>query len=260
MLATAGDESFVMFAMVPQQALLIHGALLLLGIVAGVTTDLVIGRRFDQYLMACQGLTLHPDHHETLVTDTTPWWQHWRHCSMSRGVLGVGLLALLMGIITGEIGPPEWNWLRVTIVLTIGIALGIVMTVSDHFLEEHLWRHVVIQHIPRVFAWTLGSLVLLHLVTTHLDVAPLLRHGVWVMLSIACLVGVIPESGPHLVFVTLFAQGLIPLSVLLANSIVQDGHGMLPLLAHSRRAFLVVKAINILIAMLVGGIMILGGR
>ena len=81
-----------------------------------------------------------------------------------------------------------------------------------------------------------------------------------VVLVIACLVGVIPESGPHLVFVTLFAQGLIPLSVLLANSIVQDGHGMLPLLAHSRRAFLVVKAINILIAMLVGGIMILGGR
>lgn len=260
MLATAGDESFVMFAMVPQQALIIHGALLLLGIVAGVVTDLVVGRRFDQYLRACEGLTLHPDHQETAVSNATPWWQHWRHCSMSRGVLGIGLLALLVGIMAGEIGPPEWNWLRVTIVLTIGIAFGIVMTVSEHFLEEHLWQHVVVRHIPRVFAWTLGSLVLLHLVTTHLDITPFMRHGVWAMLVIACLVGVIPESGPHLIFVTLFAQGLVPLSILLASSIVQDGHGMLPLLAHSRRAFLVVKAINILVAVLVGGIMILSSR
>lgn len=260
MLATAGDESFVMFAMVPRQAVIIHIALLLLGIVAGVVTDLVVGRRCDRFLMACDGLTLHPDHQETTVGDTKRWWQRWRHCSMSRGLLGIGLLGLLVGSLAGEIGPPEWNWLRVTIVLSIGTALGIVMMVSDHFLEEHLWQHVVVRHIPRVFAWTLGSLVLLHLVTTHLDVMPFMRHGVWAMLVIACLVGVIPESGPHLIFVTLFAQGLVPLSILLASSIVQDGHGMLPLLAHSRRAFLVVKAINILFAVLVGGIMILSGR
>ncbi len=42
-------------------------------------------------------------------------------------------------------------------------------------------------------------------------------------------------------FVTLFAQGLIPFSVLLASSIAQDGHGMLPLLAESKRGFLAVK-------------------
>lgn len=259
MLATAGDESFVMFAMIPQQALVIHGALLLLGIVAGVATDLVIGKRFDRYLIPCEELTLHPDHQETAVSNPKPWWQYWRHCSMSRGVLAVGLVGLLFGIIAGELGPPDWNWLRVTIVLIIGIACWIVMTVSDHFLEAHLWQHVVVRHIPRVFAWTLGSLILLHLMTTYIDVTPFVSRGVWVMLVIACLVGIIPESGPHLIFVTLFAQGLIPMSVLLASSIVQDGHGMLPLLAHSRRAFLVVKAINIFIAMLVGVVMILNG-
>jgi hypothetical protein len=52
--------------------------------------------------------------------------------------------------------------------------------------------------------------------------------------------------------VTLFAKGAIPFSVLLANSIVQDGHGMLPLLAESRKAFLVVKAINLAAGALVG--------
>jgi hypothetical protein len=260
MLATAGDESFVMFAMIPRQALVVHAALLLLGIVAGIATDVIVGKRFDKYLAACEGLTLHADHQEIAVSDATPWWQYWRRCSMSRGVLAIGLTGLLFGVIIGEIGPPMWNWLRITIVLAIGIALWIVITVSEHFLEEHLWQHVVVRHIPRVFAWTLGSLLVLHLLTTHLNVTPFVRQGVWVMLGVACLIGIIPESGPHLIFVTLFAQGLVPLSVLLASSIVQDGHGMLPLLAHSRRAFLVVKAINMLVAVLVGGMMILYGR
>jgi len=54
------------------------------------------------------------------------------------------------------------------------------------------------------------------------------------------------------VFVTLYAQGSIPLSILLASSIVQDGHGMLPMLADSRRKFVVIKAINFAAGLLIG--------
>jgi hypothetical protein len=72
------------------------------------------------------------------------------------------------------------------------------------------------------------------------------------LLLIACALGVIPESGPHLLFVTLFVEGNIPFSILLASSIVQDGHGMLPLLGDSLRAFAVVKAINLAVGLLVG--------
>ena len=72
------------------------------------------------------------------------------------------------------------------------------------------------------------------------------------LLIVACVLGIIPESGPHLLFVTLFAEGNIPFSILLASSIVQDGHGMLPLLGDSFRAFAVVKAINLAIGLLVG--------
>jgi len=74
------------------------------------------------------------------------------------------------------------------------------------------------------------------------------------LLVIACLVGIIPESGPHLIFVTFFSQGLIPFSVLLASCIVQDGHGMLPVLAHSRRTFLGVKGVNVVVGFVVGAI------
>ena len=73
-----------------------------------------------------------------------------------------------------------------------------------------------------------------------------------IVLVIACLVGLIPESGPHLLFLTLFTENAIPFSIFLASSIVQDGHGMLPLLAESRRDFLKVKAINLVVGLLAG--------
>lgn len=65
------------------------------------------------------------------------------------------------------------------------------------------------------------------------------------MLLLAAVLGIIPESGPHLVFVTLFAKGLVPFSVLFVSSFVQDGHGLLPLLSYSWRDTLALKAVNL---------------
>ena len=72
---------------------------------------------------------------------------------------------------------------------------------------------------------------------------------------IAALVGIIPESGPHLLFVMMFAKGLVPLSVLVTSSIVQDGHAMLPLLAQSRKYFILIKFINLIIGLFIGSVM-----
>ena len=68
----------------------------------------------------------------------------------------------------------------------------------------------------------------------------------------AILIGLIPESGPHLIFITLYASGLIPFSVLLASSISQDGHASLPLLAESKKSFLYAKIVNCAVAAIVG--------
>jgi Putative, 10TM heavy-metal exporter len=92
-----------------------------------------------------------------------------------------------------------------------------------------------------------------------LHLGPTIRSGRWAVLLVACLVGLVPESGPNLIFVTLFAQGLIPFSVLVANSIVQDGHGMLPMLAHSRREFLLIRTIAFAAALMFGSIALSAG-
>ena len=65
-----------------------------------------------------------------------------------------------------------------------------------------------------------------------------IKSNTFATLMLAVLIGIIPESGPHLVFVSLFTKGAIPFSILPASSIVQDGHGMLPLLVVSKRSLI----------------------
>ena len=65
----------------------------------------------------------------------------------------------------------------------------------------------------------------------------------WVLL-IGALIGIIPESGPHLIFVMMYAQGLVTFSVLFTASFVQDGHGMLPMLSYSIKDAILIKVFN----------------
>ena len=58
----------------------------------------------------------------------------------------------------------------------------------------------------------------------------------------------------------MFAEGVVPFSVLLLNSIVQDGHGMLPMLAHSRRPFLVINLVNLVVGLAVDASLMAFGR
>ncbi len=252
MVATAGDESFVMFAMVPRQALIIHGLLLGLGIIAGVLTDLIVGKRMTAE-PCIDGFSIHDE----VKCDCFPGrliLSQWKSCIASRGILAVMLVPFIIALIVGEIGPEQWNWMKITMLLVTLLALFIVGTVPDHFLEDHLWRHVARRHLLPVFLWTFGALIAIHFLEDYLQLQHIMKQGKWIVLLVACLVGIIPESGPHLIFVVMFANGSIPGSILLASSIVQDGHGMLPMLAHSRRDFITIKAVSFTLGMLCGAI------
>lgn len=251
MIATSGDESFVMLTMIPDTTGVVFLLLLLVGLIAGVLTDLLFGD--DTLRRAGDGHEF--DFHQEGTCDCFPRNQiaeQWQNCSLARGVLVVALTLFIFGLLIGQLGPPAWNWIRITLLLTSAVGLFIVATVPDHFLEKHLWEHVGKQHVPRVFAWTFGALILMHLLVDQLQLGVWLQSNRLLMLLAACLVGLVPESGPHLVFLTLYTQDVVPFSVLLASSIVQDGHGMLPLLADSRRDFLLVKAINLVVGLGVG--------
>ena len=144
------------------------------------------------------------------------------------------------------------DWMNVLFAGLSIIMLIVLIFASDHFVEGHLWDHIVKRHLPTIFAWTFGVLLVLGLILQRLDIADWISDNTVLMILLASLIGIIPESGPHMIFVTLFAAGVVPFPVLLASSISQDGHASIPLLAESRRSFIYAKAINVIIAVAAG--------
>ena len=251
MIATSGDESFVMLTLIPKQAPLVFIILLFVGLGAGYITDTL----FTKQSSTDAGCVHEFKIHEPELCHCFPWGnlkEQWLHCSPARAILGLTLLLFIFAVVSGLMGPPVWNWIRITLVIVTAVALFIVSTVPDHFLEEHLWNHVVKVHVPRVFLWTFGALLVMHLLLDQFQLGDWLRENQLIVLLVACLVGIIPESGPHLVFLTLFVEGSIPFSIFLASSVVQDGHGMLPMLAESRKDFIKIKIINLAVGLLLG--------
>jgi len=260
MIATTGDEAFVMLATFPGQALKMTAFLMLLGIVIGWMADLFMWRWNKAKGLCDQKCEIHEEASECFARGNI--LRQWRECSPSRGILAVALAVFALAVLLGEWETDKWDWVRITLLGLSSIALFIVTTVPDHFLEKHLWEHVARKHVPKIFAWTLGALMVLYFLTGPLE-RESFTNGIaghearWVALFLACLVGLIPESGPHLIFVFAYAHGAIPLGVLLANSIVQDGHGMLPILADSRWVFAGIKVLKFFLGLSIGGAAIL---
>ena len=128
-----------------------------------------------------------------------------------------------------------------------------------HWVREHLWHHIIRRHLVKTALWTFGALVTVHAATEMLGLGSLTAAYPIAVLVAAVAVGLIPESGPHLIFVSMFAEGLVPFSVLLASSIVQDGHGLLPLLPFSLRDSMMIKGFNAVFGLSVGLILLAVG-
>ncbi len=253
MIATSGDEAFVMLAMFPAEAIGLTITIFIVGIGAGYLADQIpffakFGEKFAE-----NSFPIHEEEKcecfqkENLMKNITK-------PSLYRVGLIVIVLLFLIAVSSGMLAANAKFWIKITIISVVSISLFIVTTVPEHFLKEHLWNHIVKVHILRIFLWTFGTLLVVYYAMEFVDVNSLVANNLLLVLLLAVAIGVIPESGPHLVFVTLFAAGTIPFSILLASSISQDGHGMLPLFAESKRSFLSVKIVNIIVAFVVGGL------
>lgn len=253
MIATSGDETFVMLAMIPKTGLIIIALTFVIGIIAGYFTDRVFPnlKLFKKH----QKFHLHLEE----KCDCIPKGNllvHMKNPSMQRVLLLTILVIILAGYLSGAIAADLMMALKVTVIAVVIFLLFVVITVPDHFLTEHLWNHIVKVHLPKIFFWTFGALLVIHLLMHHFDVDNWITSNIYLVLLIAVLVGLVPESGPHLIFVTLFFEGSIPFSILLASSIVQDGHGMIPMLAESKRGFLLVKLVNLVVGIAVGFVLL----
>jgi len=263
LIATAGDESFVMLTLFPGKALLIFAVCLVVGVLVGMIID-YLGPKlgFKPYaLKACGHMELHDEdrHHHH---GEAPQGRRKRSFTGKRVLLLAGIALYVAALVSGMLGEEHEgvlseDWMNVLFAGLSVIMLVVVAFGTDHFVESHLWNHVIARHAAKIFAWTFGVLILLGFVTEVFDIGSWISANTPLMIILATLIGIIPESGPHLIFVTLFATGVVPFPVLLASCISQDGHASLPLLAESKGAFLRAKAINCIVALMCGFIAVI---
>lgn len=292
MIASSGDEAFIMLAMFPQKALYLFAILFLIAIAAGILVDMFQMRRHRKQCdkeehsechepSDCQnGYAIHPNE----STERTYGWK--------RIVMFIGVAVFIAALGTGHLGHDHSahediegvehvhdhsghfhsdacehhqehekglninllseDWMNVLFAGLSVIVLLVLLFGSDHFVNEHLWDHIVKKHLPIIFAWTFGVLMVLGIGLQYVDISRWISDNTILMILLATLIGIIPESGPHLIFVTLFAAGVIPFPVLLASSISQDGHASIPLLAESKKSFFWAKIINCFVALAAG--------
>ena len=354
MIASSGDEAFVMLAMIPDQALMIFTGLFVLAVIVGVAVDFIYDRRHVKHCAkheheecgmdaGCDtGYAVHEGHegadchcHDegrsfAVAQDDRKDVQddRKRHYGWKRIVMFVGLAVFIAALATGRLGhehhhgdvsasldmtaghsedmhgatdghhdhnhihgegmahihddghiheheaghghPHEAehghqheagalhidllseDWMNVLFAGLSVIVLFVLLFASDHFVEEHLWNHIVRKHLPVIFAWTFGVLLVLGIALQHFDITHWISDNTALMILLATAIGMIPESGPHMIFVTLYAAGVVPMPVLLASCISQDGHASLPLIAESKKSFAYAKLINCIIALAVG--------
>ena len=256
MIATSGDEAFAMLSIIPDKFLLINGILLVVALVTGFVLNIVYHPRRPLIPEENNLLHAHYTNPQCYCFDRKKVWGNITHMTIYRGLLSLALIALIGLEIAGLIGPEKW-YFRYSLIIIFAFALFVVVTVPEHFLKDHIWRHIVIRHLGKIFLWIFGVMFFLQIIMPYLNISEetlsrLSSQYYWLVLLIAVLMGILPESGPHLIFIILLSKGIVPLSVVVANSISQDGHGSLPLLAESGRSFVVMKAINIFVALIVG--------
>ncbi|MCB0283195.1 MAG: arsenic efflux protein [Calditrichaeota bacterium] len=123
-----------------------------------------------------------------------------------------------------------------------------------HYFTVHIWQHIFKKHIVRIILWTFFSLLLIEIGLNYFEIDLFVKDNIGLVLLLSALIGIIPQSGPHMVFISLFATGSIPFSVLLTSSISQDGHGLLPMLSYSLKDSVYVKIYNVVVALVLGSI------
>lgn len=266
MISTSGDEAFFMFSIIPRTAVILHGALFAIAIAAGFVVNAIYHKKesehpqkhfhlhdeepncvcFDRNILATQLLDLSRVRLFsailvifTMVLIAFELFNHNHHGS-----------SLFSGLLYESHEHPVW--ISITFLIVLTASLFIILTVGEHFIQEHILNHIIKKHFIRIFLWTFFTLLLIYFLDQFIDLKSFIGDNLYIVLIIAVLVGVIPESGPHFLFIMLFASGNLPFSILLANSIVQDGHGSLPLLAETRKGFIKVKIINLIIGFIIG--------
>ncbi|NLE63260.1 MAG: arsenic efflux protein [Bacteroidales bacterium] len=279
LIASFGDEALFMFSFIPLKATMIAGILFVIAVIFGLLVNKLNIFEKNQTINS-KHFELHTDNCLSHTVDSCKHYQFgWK-----RSILLICIILFIIAIPTQFIGHSHENESilfnhntamhnhteevcvhaeeegfeiggeQIVFLVISTAVLLLVLLANPHFVEAHLWNHVIKKHFLKIFLWTFFILIIIHFILNYNPIETIFGNayaGI-ILLLFVLLIGFIPQSGPHLIVLFLFMQGLIPFSALLANSILQEGHAGLPLIAESPKSFISIKIIKFIIALAVG--------
>ena len=114
------------------------------------------------------------------------------------------------------------------------------------------WRRAT-RETAQVTVWVTAAFLAYEVLVAATGVDPgMLPLGGLLGVVIGAAIGLVPGCGAQIVVTTLFVQGVVPLPVLVANALSQDGDALFPMLAHDRRAAVLATVVSTVPGVLAG--------
>ncbi len=288
LIATMGDSSFVIISRLPQHALYVHLISFVVGIISGYVVDaLGIGKSLVRPRQATASRpapsgedryphlghesgddiakALHPEGWE--LPHTVGYQLTHRGYVLYWIIVGLGFALGVRLLLQKDV--TQWLDLDLNrLVGLLGVGLSIVwLFAGRHAIgdDTHAELEEKVASVKEMFVhnahetafvtvWVFVALsaysLFMHF--SQVDLAAVINQtGVLVVVAAACI-GLIPGCGPQIVLVTLYTEGIIPFSALVAQTLSQDGDALFPLIAMHPRAALLATICTTVPALVVG--------
>ena len=253
--ATMGDAAFLLLAKQPFVAMCVFATCLVTGIAFGMLVNRLHGIEFMK--VKCD----YCDGEEEMITENellSPLYRMWMAFFVPGAVAGI-LLAFQVdpaALALDGLGFDLVTPLAQTAAL-LSVLMWMVNPVSDFRLftsSRRTFERRVCDTTNFVTFWVIVGYVAYALAERvwGLDVGVLFSAWGPLVPMVALLVGFIPGCGPQIVVTTLYLNGAIPLSALLANAISNDGDALFPAIAAAPKAAVVATLYTAVPAAVVG--------
>jgi hypothetical protein len=255
LIATMGDAAFLLIAKAPSTALLVFALTFSSGVIAGWLVNLFHAPNFltpqstDQANKTCHTSS------RFINTISINFWRiiaapmlviafftafQYEFSEMTANIISIiaAISALVIAVLWAFSSP--------------GKSYQDVTSEDDCSQEPVMTK--VLHDTHFISSWVIGAFIVYEL-SVHwlgLDIALFFKQYAIYTPLIACVVGLLPGCGPQIVVTTLYTQGVIPFSALMANAISNDGDALFPAIALAPKAALVATVYTTIPSLIIG--------
>ena len=240
---TMGDAAFLLIATKPVAA----AVLLPVSLVAGIITGLVVDRFHKKHIAGRTTVSCDP---RTRIGPIRR--RDWLFLALAVPGFGLGLLdafQVQLGV-QASFWALVWTLAGMAVLLLVWLVspMGAVSNPEDPPLVR------MVEETSFITIWVLGAYLAYGYVEAFsgLDIGAMFATVAVLMPLIGTLIGFIPGCGPQILVATLYINGLVPFSALVANSISNDGDALFPAIALNPRAALIATIYTSFPAVVVG--------